>query len=130
MHPRPPAFVFLSACFFLCACAMALGLADGELASGPASRFVLAATGALALVTAEALAFVRRWAFSASLAFAASFAATTFVLASSNDAGSNNAIIAIAAIAAFPIVTALVFIYNGLRSVPAATPGPRRIRVP
>jgi hypothetical protein len=125
MRPRPPAFVFLSVCFFLCACAMALGLADEELASGPASRFVLAATGALALVTAEALAFVRRWAFSASLAFAASFAAAAFVLASSNDA-----IIAIAAIGFFPILTALVFIYNGLRSVPAITPGSQRIRVP
>ena len=124
MRPRPPGFVLLSVCFFLCACAMALGLADGELASGPASRFLLAATGALALVTAEALAFVRPWAFSASLAFAASFAAMAFVLASSN------VIIAITAIVAFPIVTALVFIYNGLRSVPAATPGSQRIRVP
>ena len=104
---------------------MALGLADGELASGPADRFVLAATGALALVTAEALAFVRRWAFSASLAFTASFAAAIFVLASSNDG-----IFAIAAIMALPILTALAFIYNGLRSVVTITPGPQRIRVP
>jgi hypothetical protein len=106
---------------------MALGLADGveDLAHPLAGRFALAATGALALVTAEALAFVRPWAFSASLACAASLGATIFVVADSVDIS-----LVIATVVVLPILTALMFVYNGLRSVPAITPGPQRIRVP
>jgi hypothetical protein len=79
----------------------------------------------MALVTAETLALVRPWAFSASFAFAVSFAATLFVIASSIDV-----FLVMATIAVLPVLIALLFVYNGLRSVPAITPGPRRIRVP
>ena len=128
MRPFHPAgFVVLSGCSFLCACVMALGLADGvgDLAHPLAGRFALAATGALALVTAEALFFVRRWAFSASLAFAVSLMATIFVVAQSVDIS-----LVAATVVAIPVITALPFVYNGLRSVHAITPGPQRIRVP
>jgi uncharacterized membrane protein len=128
MRPFHPAgFVVLSGCSFLCACVMALGLADGveDLAHPLAGRFALATTGALALVTAEALFFVRPWAFSASLAFAASFAATILVTARSTDD-----FLVIATVVVVPVLIALMFVYNGLRSVRTITPGPQRIRVP
>ena len=127
MPRAPTGFIFLSACSFLCACAMAFGLTYGvaDFSIGPAGRFGLAATGALALVTAEALAFVRPWAFSASLAFAASFVAMTFAVMSSVDDS-----LMVASVVAFPILIALLFVYNGLRPVRAVTPGPRRIGVP
>ena len=123
--PRPAGFVFLTACAVLCAAVMALGLADADFASEPVSRFALAATGALALVTAEALALVRPWAYGASIALAGSFVAMVFVVA-----GSIEVSLAIACVVALPILSALSIVYNGLRPVPPVTHGPQRIRVP
>jgi hypothetical protein len=123
---RPAGFPFLSACALACACVMASLLAKlgGDALSG---RFAVAATGALALVTAEALAFVRPWAFGASLAFAGAFFAAIFVTADSVDS-----FFVVATVTLIPVIIALAFVYNGLRSVHAIAHSapPARIRVP
>lgn len=79
---RPAGFRFLCACALLCACMMAWGLAssDAVVLFGPPGRLAVAATGALALVTAEALAFGRPWVFRASVAFALAFLAMIAVI--------------------------------------------------
>lgn len=125
MYRAPVGFIVLSACSFLCAGAMAIGLGYNSEDIGPGGRLALAATGALALVTAEALAFVRPWTFTASLAFAVSFVTMLFVVPESTDTS-----LVVMTIVAIPIVTALTFVYNGLRAIRAATPGPRQIAVP
>ena len=68
---------------------------------------------------------MRPWAFTASLAFAASFVAMLFAVPHSID----NSLV-MATVFVIPIAIALTFVYNGLRSIRAATPGTRRIRVP
>jgi hypothetical protein len=124
---RPAGFTFLTLCALLCACGMAWALATlGGEEHLPAIRFAVAATGALALVTAEALAFVQPWAYGASLAFAGSFVAMLFVTLGDFSGG-----IATTALVALPIAIALSIVHNGLASraataqgVPRATPVP------
>ena len=124
---RPAGFGFLAGCALLCAGVMALGLADGgsDLDFPLVSRFALAATGALALVTAEALAFVRPWAYGASLALAGSFVATMFVLGGGYDVG-----FVMIGVSALPILIALSIVYNGMHPAPRIRPGPHPPRVP
>lgn len=115
-------------CALLSAGGCALALAQASIDGVPVflpGRMAVAATGALALVTAEALAFVRPWAFSASVAFAGTFLAMIVVVGK----GAVEAFGACGPVGLFALV-ALAIVHNGLNSVSTPRPMPRRRAAP
>jgi hypothetical protein len=113
--PRPTGFVFLCVCALLCAAVMGwLLTGDAAAHTTMPGRLAIAATGALALVTAEALAFVRPWAYRASIAFGVAFVVRVAVL-------TDRFVMAAAACAAplVFIIIALGIVRRGLPAAPA-----------
>jgi hypothetical protein len=125
--PRPAGFGFFTVCALLtaCGCAFALAVNDGLPVFLP-GRMAVAATGALALVTAEALARVRPWAFSASVAFAGTFIVMLLLAARDEiDVG-----IAMSGGVGLFALVALSIVHNGLGSVYGPRPVSRRYPAP
>ena len=123
MRPKQPeGFYILSFLAVLCACSMAVLVADPSTDPVPLvrARMVYGVTGVLALVTAEALWCVRKWAFRASLALASMYGVMVFVLLELAPA------LFVAAGSAVFIAIALRVVYRGLYSGPTVG----RIRIP